>query len=63
MDQSKEIAALRQALLNWYDRQGRPLPWRLRPEDRRAGHVADPYAVWLSEIMLQQTTVPHATPY
>ncbi|WP_417492554.1 A/G-specific adenine glycosylase [Maricaulis sp.] len=63
MDQSKKIAALREALLDWYDRQGRSLPWRRRPEDRRAGQVADPYAVWLSEIMLQQTTVPHATPY
>ncbi|SDM23546.1 A/G-specific adenine glycosylase [Maricaulis salignorans] len=58
-----KITALRQALLDWYDREGRTLPWRLRPEDRRAGRVADPYAVWLSEIMLQQTTVPHATPY
>ncbi|WP_417489591.1 A/G-specific adenine glycosylase [Maricaulis sp.] len=58
-----KITALRQALLDWYDREGRTLPWRLRPEDRREGRVADPYAVWLSEIMLQQTTVPHATPY
>lgn len=50
-------------LLGWYDTQGRTLPWRIRPEDRKAGQMADPYAVWLSEIMLQQTTVPHATPY
>ena len=50
-------------LLAWYDAQGRTLPWRIRPEERAAGQVADPYAVWLSEIMLQQTTVPHATPY
>ena len=50
-------------LLGWYDRQGRTLPWRVRPEDRAAGQRVDPYAVWLSEIMLQQTTVPHATPY
>lgn len=55
--------ALRTALLSWYDREGRTLPWRLRPEDRRAGREPDAYAVWLSEIMLQQTTVPHATPY
>jgi len=54
---------LRAALLDWYDREGRSLPWRIRPEDREAGAVADPYAIWLSEIMLQQTTVPHATPY
>ncbi|MBR9826418.1 MAG: A/G-specific adenine glycosylase [Alphaproteobacteria bacterium] len=54
---------LRAQLLDWYDAQGRSLPWRIRPEDRAAGRKADPYAVWLSEIMLQQTTVPHATPY
>lgn len=58
-----EIAALRTSLLDWYDRSGRSLPWRIRPEDRAAGAEANPYAVWLSEIMLQQTTVPHATPY
>ena len=55
--------AMRAALLDWYDREGRTLPWRIRPEDREAGRKPDPYAVWLSEIMLQQTTVPHATPY
>ncbi|PWE17870.1 A/G-specific adenine glycosylase [Marinicauda salina] len=54
---------MRAALLDWYDRQGRTLPWRVRPEDRAAGRIADPYAVWLSEIMLQQTTVAHAAPY
>lgn len=54
---------MRAGLLAWYDKEGRTLPWRIRPEDRRAGKVADPYAVWLSEIMLQQTTVPHGTPY
>jgi len=40
------------ALLAWYDRSARSLPWRAPP-----GAVADPYRVWLSEIMLQQTTV------
>ncbi len=35
----------------------------MRPEDRERGVRPDPYAVWLSEIMLQQTTVPHAAPY
>src|ERR1700741_5446138 len=39
-------------LLAWYDRHRRTLPWRARP-----GEDADPYRVWLSEIMLQQTTV------
>ena len=42
---------------------GRSLPWRVRPEQRAQLGAPDPYAVWLSEIMLQQTTVPHATPY
>jgi A/G-specific adenine glycosylase len=63
MMKADEIFALRQSLLDWYDREGRSLPWRIRPEDRAAGQIADPYAIWLSEIMLQQTTVPHATPY
>ncbi len=45
-------------LLAWYDRHRRNLPWRSRP-----GAAADPYHVWLSEIMLQQTTVPAVKPY
>ncbi|NNE56934.1 MAG: A/G-specific adenine glycosylase [Hellea sp.] len=57
------VPNLRARLLDWYDQQGRILPWRIRPEDRARGMSADPYAIWLSEIMLQQTTVSHATPY
>jgi A/G-specific adenine glycosylase len=45
------------ALLNWYDRQARVMPWRIAPADRAAGVLPDPYRVWLSEVMLQQTTV------
>lgn len=45
-------------LLAWYDRHRRVLPWRAR-----AGRRPDPYAVWLSEIMLQQTTVKTVGPY
>jgi A/G-specific adenine glycosylase len=45
-------------LLRWYDRHRRRMPWRALP-----GEVADPYAVWLSEIMLQQTTVTAVKPY
>ena len=45
-------------LLAWYDRHRRDLPWRARP-----GEAADPYRVWLSEIMLQQTTVAAVRPY
>ncbi len=59
----EDIEAMRAALLEWYDREGRTLPWRVRPEDRAKGAKPDPYAIWLSEIMLQQTTVPHGTPY
>ena len=46
------------ALLSWFDRHRRVLPWRAPP-----GEVADPYLVWLSEIMLQQTTVTAVAPY
>lgn len=55
--------ALRSALLAWYDAQARDLPWRVSPPARAAGVRPDPYRVWLSEVMLQQTTVPHASRY
>ena len=51
------------ALLAWYDRHHRELPWRVGPRDRLAGRRPDPYHVWLSEIMLQQTTVEAVKPY
>jgi len=54
---------LRARLFAWYDANARDLAWRVRPKARAAGVRADPYRVWLSEVMLQQTTVPHATPY
>ena len=47
-----------EALLAWYDRHRRKLPWRTLP-----GVRPDPYRVWLSEIMLQQTTVATVGPY
>ncbi|MCK8463215.1 A/G-specific adenine glycosylase [Aliiroseovarius sp. S1339] len=50
-------------LLAWYDRHARDLPWRVSPADRAVGVVPDPYAVWLSEIMLQQTTVAAVRDY
>ncbi|MDB5430221.1 MAG: mutY [Caulobacter sp.] len=59
----KDFSALRARLLAWYDAHARALPWRVGPADHAAGVRADPYRVWLSEVMLQQTTVPHATPY
>ncbi len=46
-------------LLRWYDRNARSLPWRVPP----GGGAADPYRVWLSEIMLQQTVVATVKPY
>ncbi|HZP79970.1 MAG TPA: A/G-specific adenine glycosylase [Pseudolabrys sp.] len=52
---AQEPAAM---LLAWYDRHRRSLPWRAPP-----GVAADPYRVWLSEIMLQQTTVRAVAPY
>jgi A/G-specific adenine glycosylase len=52
-----------EALLVWYDRQHRKLAWRTGPKDRAAGARPDPYRVWISEIMLQQTTVAAVTAY
>jgi A/G-specific adenine glycosylase len=51
------------AVDRWYRRQGRTLPWRIGPKQRDEGVRPDPFLVWLSEVMLQQTTIPHATPY
>ncbi len=48
---------LRNSLLSWYDRNARDLPWRVR------GGGADPYRVWLSEVMLQQTLAATVAPY
>ncbi len=50
-------------LLAWYDRHAREMPWRVGPEDRAAGVLPDPYRVWLSEVMLQQTTVAAVRDY
>jgi len=50
---------VRTALLDWYDVHRRTLAWRAGP----GGDRPAPYRVWLSEVMLQQTTTPHATPY
>ncbi|KGT73885.1 adenine glycosylase [Bradyrhizobium japonicum] len=53
-----EASARPTLLLAWYDRHRRRLPWRAMP-----GETSDPYRVWLSEIMLQQTTVKAVGPY
>jgi len=54
---NKEQQRLQTSLLEWYDAHGRTLPWR----DKNG--LGDPYKVWLSEIMLQQTTVVTVQPY
>ncbi|MEO1792563.1 MAG: A/G-specific adenine glycosylase, partial [Cyanobacteria bacterium J06629_19] len=48
------VRQLRRSLLSWYGTQGRNLPWR---------RTQDPYAIWISEIMLQQTQVKTVMPY
>jgi len=60
MPASEPIASARTAkrLLRWYDKHRRDLPWRAAPGER-----AEPYRVWLSEVMLQQTTVKTVVPY
>jgi A/G-specific adenine glycosylase len=55
--------ATAQALLSWYDGNARKLPWRVPPAESRAGVRPDPYRVWLSEVMLQQTTVEAVKPF
>jgi A/G-specific adenine glycosylase len=50
-------------LLGWYDAHARVLPWRAPPEPPAGSPLPDPYRVWLSEIMLQQTTVAAVIPY
>ncbi len=54
----EDPARLRERLLAWYDRDRRRLPWRALP-----GEAADPYRIWVSEIMLQQTTAAAVAPY
>ena len=49
-----DVPRLRRSLLGWYRREARDLPWR---------RTRDPYAVWISEVMLQQTTVATVIPY
>ncbi|MCH2096622.1 MAG: A/G-specific adenine glycosylase [Rhodobacteraceae bacterium] len=50
-------------LLEWYDHHARDLPWRVSPARRLAGETPDPYRIWMSEIMLQQTTVAAVKDY
>lgn len=61
--QEAEGTGLSAALLHWYDAHARTLPWRVPPADSRAGARPDPYRIWLSEVMLQQTTVAAVKAY
>lgn len=54
----RALAGLRARLLNWFDKHHRDLPWRATTGGRR-----DPYRVWVSEVMLQQTTVAAVVPF
>ncbi len=57
---NQDPAELADALLDWYDENARELPWRIPPG---SVEIPDPYHIWLSEIMLQQTTVVTVIPY
>ena len=57
-DNDNTPSILRDAMLNWYDGHARVLPWRSKP-----GIKPDPYHVWMSEVMLQQTMVPAVMKY
>jgi len=56
-------ASISASLLAWYDEHARDLPWRLPPASALPEDPAWPYRVWLSEVMLQQTTVAAVKPY
>ncbi|MGB0900946.1 A/G-specific adenine glycosylase [Halocynthiibacter sp.] len=59
----RDLADLSSELLFWYDRNARDMPWRTSPSDRKNGITPDPYHIWMSEIMLQQTTVAAVKEY
>jgi A/G-specific adenine glycosylase len=59
----QDAQTLSRQLLDWYDAHARVMPWRVSPQDRAAGVRPDPYRVWLSEVMLQQTTVAAVKDY
>ena len=59
----QDAQTLSRQLLDWYDTHARVMPWRVSPGDRAAGVRPDPYRVWLSEVMLQQTTVAAVKDY
>ncbi len=62
-DTAEMQGVIPEALLVWYDTHARQMPWRVGPQARQSGHRPNPYHVWLSEIMLQQTTVAAVRDY
>ncbi|MFK7834608.1 MAG: A/G-specific adenine glycosylase [Sulfitobacter sp.] len=63
MRENTATADLPQTLLAWYDVHAREMPWRVGPHARQSGVRPDPYRIWMSEIMLQQTTVATVRDY
>lgn len=61
--ETAKSSARAEDLLVWYDHNARSMPWRVSPADRRLGVMPDPYRIWMSEIMLQQTTVAAVKDY
>jgi A/G-specific adenine glycosylase len=59
----QDPSSLSARILAWYDTHARVMPWRVPPLARAAGVRPDPYHVWLSEVMLQQTTVAAVRDY
>lgn len=57
------LISLPDQILDWYAVSARDLPWRMGPKERAKGKRPEAYRVWLAEIMLQQTTVPHGARY
>ena len=54
---------LSEDLLGWYDQHARVMPWRVGPAARATGERPDPYGIWMSEVMLQQTQLQVVLPY
>ena len=62
-DNALEPQELSRELLGWYDQNARRMPWRVPPRARKTGTQPDPYRIWMSEVMLQQTTVATVKEY
>ena len=50
-------------ILSWYDANAREMPWRIPPNESKIGTRPNPYYIWMSEVMLQQTTVAAVEKY